>query len=389
MKRHLHLVVTGLTFVVLATPRGGMSWAGDADQSSWNTKAAAKYLDERADWWLGWSKATRGQGTVCVSCHTAVPILLARPALGLELGQTAEGAAEKLLIDSLKKRVENWEKIVSKPTSDNDPFVPFYSGGMKPSALGTEAILNALILVNYDDRRAKGVMSAPTKKALDHLWELQQPNGAWLWLDFGLNPWENSGAYYGASLAAIAVGTAGQDYYNRANLQGKVAALRKYLSSEAANQPLHHRVLGLWASSKLPGILTGDDKKKLMEELLSVQSTDGGWSLSKLGKTGSGSGDWKSYGVYPDKVVSDGYATGLVVLALKRSGLAADNPRLQNGIRWLVNNQKDGTWPATYPNKQRDPQDNVGKFMRDAATAFAILALTELCKPVLAGSGTP
>jgi hypothetical protein len=39
--------------------------------------------------------------------------------------------------------------------------------------------------------------------------------------------------------------------------------------------------------------------------------------------------------------------------------------------------QKDGVWTLSYPNKKRDPQDNIGKFMRDAATAFAALALTE------------
>ena len=76
-------------------------------------------------------------------------------------------------------------------------------------------------------------------------------------------------------------------------------------------------------------------------------------------------------------MVSDGYATGLVVLALKAAGVAADNPKLQKAIRWLVANQKEGAWPANYLNKQRDPQENLGKFMRDAATAFAIMALTE------------
>ena len=48
--------------------------------------------------------------------------------------------------------------------------------------------------------------------------------------------------------------------------------------------------------------------------------------------------------------------------------------------RFQVFAQKDGVWPLTYPNKPRDPRDDVGKFMRDAATAFAVLALTELEK---------
>ena len=51
--------------------------------------------------------------------------------------------------------------------------------------------------------------------------------------------------------------------------------------------------------------------------------------------------------------------------------------KLDKGIDWLGAHQREGAWPANYLNKMRDPQDNIGKFMRDAATAFAVLALTE------------
>jgi squalene-hopene/tetraprenyl-beta-curcumene cyclase len=312
-----------------------------------------------------------------------MPFALARPALGKHLGETSAGPVEKRLFDNLKKRVENWDKIVARSATDKDPFLPFYSKERKPSALGTETVLNALALVNHDARRGKGASSPATTKALGHLWAQQQKNGAWLWLDFGLNPWEKDGTYYGASLAAVAVGTAGKDYHDQADVRTKVAALKNYLRSHSTNQPLHHRAVGLWASSQLPGILTPQETKKLVEELLSSQEADGGWSLPQLGQKAPGKSDWKSHGGYPEGVVSDGYATGLVVLALKRAGVAADNPKLQKGIGWLLSKQKEGAWPANYLNKQRDPQNDVGMFMRDAATAFAILALTEPGEPRL------
>jgi squalene-hopene/tetraprenyl-beta-curcumene cyclase len=364
-------------FVFLAVPQVGCAGAAPRPLAKWSPQAAAKYLDGRADWWLNWSGAARGQGTACLSCHTSMPIALARPALGARLGETEAGAAEKRLFDGLKKRVENWGKIVSDPGPEKHPFIPFYSGGRKPSALGTESVLSALVLVNHDSRRAKGVLSAPTRQALAHLWEQQQADGAWLWLEFGLGPWEKDGAYYGAALAAVAVGTAGKEYYERPEVAPKVAALTKYLKTLFPKRPLHDRVLGLWASSRLPGILTDPDRQKLIAELLSVQEADGGWALPKLGKAASGKGEWKSQGAYPGDAVSDGYATGLVVLALKRAGVAADHPQLQKAIAWLVANQIEGTWPIHYPNRSRDPQSDIGKFMRDAATAFAILALTE------------
>jgi squalene-hopene/tetraprenyl-beta-curcumene cyclase len=344
---------------------------------SWNAKAAAKYLDGRADWWLGWSGSARGQGTACLSCHTTVPFALARPALARHLGEKAPGAAEKRLLASLTKRVENWDRIVADAAPDKDPFVPFYSKHMKPPALGTEAVVNALVLVNHDSRSAGGVLGTTTRRALGHLWEQQQDNGAFRWLEFGLNPWETDGTYYGASLAAVAVGTAGKDYFSQTDVQPKVAALTRYLRTQSSGQALHHRVVSLWASSVLPGILSEQDRTRLVEEVLGAQESDGGWSLAKLGKKPVGEGAWKSHAIYPEREVSDGYATGLVVLALKRAGVAADNPKLHRGIAWLAGRQKDGAWPAHYINKKRNPQTDIGKFMRDAATAYAVLALVE------------
>ena len=347
-----------------------------AAEPAWNPQEAGKYLDARGKWWLEWPSASRGQKTACISCHTTFPIAIARAALGKQLGEKTASDIEKWLIDNVTKRVENWAKIVAEPT-DKDPYRPYYGGARIPSALGTESVMNALVLVNHDVRRAQGVVSQPAKKALGHLWGQQQADGAWLWLDFGLRPWETEAPYFGASLAALAVGMAGKDYYDQKDVQPKVAVLKKYLAEQYPSQRLHHRMMALWASSKLPGFLAEADRKKLIAEILDVQETDGGWSAAKLGKYAAKKGEWKSQGATQKDVVSDGYATGLAVLALKSSGMSADDVKLKKGITWLVAQQKDGTWPAIYLNKSRDPETDVGKFMRDAATAFAVLALAE------------
>ena len=146
------IVIPGfLLFVTLAAGEAGNE---EIAGPSWSPQAAANYLDGRAEWWLKWSGAARGQGTACASCHTSTPIALALPALGKQLGETASGVIETGLIDNFKKRVENWEKIEAGSESGKEPFRAFYSD-KELESLGTESVLNALILVNHDVRRAK------------------------------------------------------------------------------------------------------------------------------------------------------------------------------------------------------------------------------------------
>jgi squalene-hopene/tetraprenyl-beta-curcumene cyclase len=346
--------------------------------NTWDPKAAAGYLDRRMEWWIGWKNSARDHGTFCVSCHTAVPYALARGALRLTLAEPATPAPERQLIDDVRRRVRLWHK--TNPFYGDD-----YDGrGKSAESRGTEAVLSALMLA-WDDAPA-GRLNADTLSAFDHMWVEQhasgESSGAWSWLDFGLAPWEAADAqYYGAALAAMAVGAAPENYRARPEIQAHLQQLRDYLAREYAAQSLHHRLVLLWASTKLPGIVESAERESLVAEVLRAQNPDGGWSLSAL-LTKPGKRD--TLLSHPE---SDGYATGLVTLVLGQTAMSGAAPQVQRGLVWLVQNQvghsgswiwgNEGFWEARSLNKWRNPWSNVGRFMSDAATAYAVLALTE------------
>src|SRR6266446_579935 len=241
--------------------------------SSWNQKAAAAYLDQRATWWMEWPKSARDHETFCVSCHTAVPYALSRPALRKLLAESAPSVNERKLLDNVTKRVRLWKEVA-----------PFYSdadrGAYKTvESRGTESVLNALILASNDAQSAR--LSNDARAALDNMWAEQQTTGAkagsWSWLRFRNEPWEaDDSDFYGATLAAVAAGTAPENYRARPEIQNDVRMLRAYLNRECAVQTTINRVALLWASAKLPGLLAPEQQKAIIGEVRGKQQADGG-----------------------------------------------------------------------------------------------------------------
>ncbi|HKN74786.1 MAG TPA: hypothetical protein VJW94_06395 [Candidatus Acidoferrum sp.] len=343
---------------------------------SWDQKAAAAYLDQRAGWWMGWQRAQRDHDTFCVSCHTAVPYAMSRPALRNALAEQGPSANERKLLDNVAKRVRLWKEVA--------PFYVDADRGVYKSveSRGTESVLNALILASNDASNGvpTGRLSGDTRTALENMWAEQQTageqKGAWLWLRFKNEPWEaDDSDYYGAALAAIAVGTAPENYRAKPEIQSNLKMLREYLNREYAAQTLSNRAVLLWASAKLPGLLEPERQKALISELLGRQQPDGGWSLTSM------AGDWKRHDGTPQEALSDGYATGLITFALQQAGISREDPQLKRGLAWLAANQNrtEGYWLAysLNNNEEHHISPDTARFMKDAATAYAVLALSE------------
>ena len=335
--------------------------------AGYDGKAAAGYLDGRINWWSTWPVSARDHGTFCVSCHTALPYAMARPALRKTLDEAVPSAGERKLLDNVTKRVQMWQEV--------EPFYPDAKRGVPKTAesRGTESILNAMILSNYDS--AAGKLSPDTKLAFNNMWAEQlktgEAEGAWSWLQFHNAPFEGDSQYYGAALAAIAVGLAPGEYRSAPEIQDNLNLLRDYLVRERDSQTLLDRVVLLWASARITGLLTPAQQNAIIAEALAKQQSDGGFSLSAF------VGGWKRHDDTPLETKSDGYATGLVTYALQQAGMRCDQPQLNRGLTWLKTNQDatEGRWLSYSLNKQRDLSSDVGRFMSDVATAYAVLSL--------------
>ncbi len=336
-------------FALTAMLASGAVYAGD-----WNPQSAARYLDTRAAEWAAWKRAAR-EGGSCISCHTSLVYLLARPALRAKLGESAPTQFETGLLAGARTRVGSAQQKDIDVEKDNTP-----------------AVITAVALALEDQRR--GALSSETESALRIMWATQHRDGAlkgaWGWTDASLEPWEvPESRFFGAALAAVAAGNAPGDYLSRREIQGNISDLKNYLATGHEHQPLANRLLLLWANAAVPGLVSDAERKAIIQSTFNAQSDDGGWNLALLGP-------WRNHPNAPEVPPgSSAYATAWAVFMLGRAGVKGE--RIELGLAWLRQHQNpEGYWDAVSMNKQYEPGSMQQLFMRDAATGWAVLALT-------------
>jgi squalene-hopene/tetraprenyl-beta-curcumene cyclase len=277
---------------------------------------------------------------------------MARPELRRTLKESAPTEFETGLVAGVKLRAG---KPAPPPTADNTPVV-----------------LNALVLAREDARRGSG-LSADAEAALKAMWATQRQDGVWGWTHANLEPWEvPESDYFGAALAALATGTAPDGYQKRPDIQANVASLKTYLHDKREGQPLGNRLVLVWAGSRLDGLVSAGERRSIVDEAWGKQGADGGWTLASLGP-------WRERPDAPPVAPgSNAYATAWAASMLRMSGVKADEPHLARALAWLRGHQDPGGyWDAVSMNKHFEPGSMMERFMRDATTSYAVLALSE------------
>ena len=280
---------------------------------NWSLEKAADHLDKAATTWLTHWK--------CAACHTSYLYVMAGPSL-----HTTPSPAVIRMRQYLEYRVTHWDsgQAADKP-GQGSAIKPLPTEGV------TEIVATASTLA-FLDSKTTGKLNPVTRQALDRIWNLQQPNGAWTWNHTNLAPLEYDD-YFGAAFAALGVGAAPDGYSQTSEAQKGLAKLRTYFQN---NRPpnLHHKAWLLWASSKMDHLMTPADRQQTVEELLKLQQVDGGWGLPSL---------WKPSPMRTEnkQVVSDGYATGLAIYVLRQAGLPTSDPKMEKGITWLKTHERE------------------------------------------------
>lgn len=328
--RHSILLVTLASVAALGAdfPMPAPTKSDEPIARQFSAAKAAQYLDGVG---VNWTRTQK-----CITCHTNMPYLAARPLL-----PGAEGWKEVRAF--LEKDVESWT-----------------SGG-KPR--GDAYVVATAFGLAFNDAQQNGKLEAATRAALDRMFEVQLKTGEWKWLKCDWPPLEHDD-YYGATIAALAAGYAPGDYAKTPKAAAGIDKLQSYFQKTPAPD-LHHTAMLLWASTRLKGLMTPEQRKQTVAALKGKQHADGGWALPSLGSYKRRDG-----GANDPDAASDGYGTGFVTYVLLQAGTPATDPALGKAVHWLQTNQRDsGRWYT------RSLNNDKAHYITNAGTAFCILAL--------------
>lgn len=295
---------------------------------------AARYIDRAA---LTWQKKKK-----CATCHTNMGYLFARPALASVLPDSGE----------VRAFYEDYRKVrwAKKPPTEKQGFWPIVVGAG----------------LTFNDLQTTGKLSDVAREVLDMMWGAQREDGGWRWPNCDYAPLEIDD-HYGATLAALIVGIAPDGYAETEAAKAGLDRLRVYFKNDPPKS-LHHRAMLAWCSVRIDGIRSQAERDETLAELLALQLDDGGWSTAGF------LNDWKDLELQEGKPlvtgISDGYGTGFVIVVARELGVAADDPRLQRGIAWLLSHQREsGKWFT------RSPVKDANNLISNLGSAYAILAL--------------
>lgn len=296
-------------------------------RAEFSMDAAVGFLDATA---LNWQKERK-----CFACHSSYAFFFTRPLVGWKT------PAHEQLREALEQLAEHPRDVKYRVT---------------------EAVMTASMLAQ-NDALTTGKLHPTTRKALDRMWTMQREDGGFDWMKYNQPPSEIDD-HYGVTMAAIGVGAAPDGYADTGAARAGLDRIREYFRNNPPGN-LHHRAMKLLASLGVDGIMAEPERQQVVEDLFALQKPDGGWAVATLGPNWRRSDDKRQ-----DMETSDGYGTGFAIYVLRRAGVPANEPRIEEGITWLKTHQRvSGRWFT------RSLWKDQKHYLTHAGSAYCILAL--------------
>jgi ankyrin repeat protein len=279
----------------------------------------------------------------CISCHHQ-----AMPLIALETARLHGIPVQEPAAQSVAERTFRYLNDIDVATRIDPLIDPALFGGYSLLAAHAAGVSPSLTTALYARQIAR----------------MQQPDGSWP--TFDARPPHSAGLF-----VATAVALRGVDLYlpesRRDEKRERLNRARRWLQSAVpeSTEDLTYRLIGLgWAGA-------GEmELRGAAKALAALQKPDGGWTQ------------------VPAMTQSDAYSTAQVLVALRRAGIQASDPRFHRGIEWLLKSQaQDGSWhvksriktpaPISPPYFESGFPYGHDQYVSCAATAWAVMALSE------------
>ncbi|MBL9146174.1 MAG: terpene cyclase/mutase family protein [Verrucomicrobiaceae bacterium] len=258
----------------------------------------------------------------CYACHSTFTYLAARSIL------------DPLAPEVMKSRVmlERFNALM---------FDPQKVKLVKTHHVSRVRVLSAIELARHD-AVTTGTLAPTTRRMLDHLWSYQTHEGGidWIWVKEAPQAIDN---YWPAMMMAVGVGVAPDGYAATDKAKAGLDKLRGWFKAHPP-QTIHERGLVLISHAAMGGLLSEGEVRDHVAAIFAKQHSDGGWSMVDLAP-------WTRKDNKPlDPSLTDGYATGFLMVALAKAGVTRKDERLQRGIAWIKTHQRaSGGWFTQSP----------------------------------------
>ena len=294
-------------------------------------KAAAKYLDDGAHFWV--------RERSCLACHSTGVYMVERSALTKQLGKPSV----EVLNDFIKS-------------------VPQAPG--KPGDAATTSVWRSSGLASWD-KYVEGKLSEHTDRSLRHTVRILPDDNMYDTIKLIEIPYITTRFELTVqAMRAMVTAPGWLENLKDAELLARVERIKKHLRE---HQPVndYELALKLQLANLMPELVSKEERETAITMLWRKQQPDGGWSTRRMSDLlkwrlevhpATERQPWKE-AMDPTVVAliqhlpdaanpgSDPYMTAFAIVLLRESGVPASDKRIQRGIAWLKETQRvSGRW---------------------------------------------